>query len=271
MNKTLIFIFISLSQINFYAQDSINYHKQIPVTRFFYNLDKNVLGSFKYHYGINYILGGAATVTLIATNTDWNWYRYTYKNRWIYNTGYSAFYAGNVLPYVIPVGIYSLGRIEKNSDLQITALTLGQAAISGFSISILLKIITGRVPPVNLPDPDDINGDFRFGFLKGGIDNGWPSSHTCTAFAMASSLAALYPDNIYIKIGAYTYATYIGLGVSTNVHWFSDVVAGALIGYAIGTNVGRSFRNLMDHQSMKSQALNIYFSPFGANIIYKFD
>jgi membrane-associated phospholipid phosphatase len=86
---------------------------------------------------------------------------------------------------------------------------------------------------------------------------------------MASSLIALYPDNIAIKIGALTYATYIGVGVSTNVHWFSDVVAGALIGYAIGTSVGRSFRNMMN-ENQKPQAFNFYVAPLSAGINYRF-
>jgi hypothetical protein len=40
---------------------------------------------------------------------------------------------------------------------------------------------------------------------------------------------------------AITYALYIGLGVSMTIHWFSDFSAGAVLGTAIGTVVGKSY------------------------------
>jgi hypothetical protein len=36
----------------------------------------------------------------------------------------------------------------------------------------------------------------------------------------------------------------MGIGVSLNVHWASDALAGALIGYAVGKTVGKSFTKL---------------------------
>jgi hypothetical protein len=40
---------------------------------------------------------------------------------------------------------------------------------------------------------------------------------------------------------AITYALYIGLGVSMTIPWFSDFPAGAVLGTAIGTVVGKSY------------------------------
>jgi len=37
------------------------------------------------------------------------------------------------------------------------------------------------------------------------------------------------------------HAFYIGLSVSMTIHWFSDFVAGAIIGTLVGVVVGRSF------------------------------
>jgi membrane-associated phospholipid phosphatase len=37
----------------------------------------------------------------------------------------------------------------------------------------------------------------------------------------------------------------MAITLSFNVHWLSDVVAGALIGYASGKVVGKSFRKSM--------------------------
>jgi membrane-associated phospholipid phosphatase len=197
-------------------------------------------------------------------------YKYSIQNnKRVYNIGYPAVYAGWIVPFAVPLSTYIYGRIDKNDDLQITGLAVGQAALDGWLISTTMKVFTGRVPPTKLKDGDDIRGDFRFGFLKGGANNGWPSSHTTAAFAMATTLAELYPDNMTVKVCSYAYASFIGLGVSTNIHWFSDVFAGALIGYAIGKTVGSNFRNLMNN-SYKPQAYNLYVTPTGAVFNYWF-
>lgn len=262
-------IFIIYLSINIYGQDSLNTYKRVPVTKVFYKLGHNAVGSFKYHYGLNYIIAGATTYGMVESNIDWIWYRFTYKNHWIYDTGYSSVYTGSIVPTALSLGLYIYGRAEKNSDIQITGLALGQAALLGLAISSGLKVVTGRVPPTKLKFTDDLRGDFRFGFMRGGANNGWPSSHTCVAFAMATALIELYPNNTAIKICSLTYASLIGLGVSTNIHWASDAVAGALIGWAIGRTVGISFRNLMNG-SQKSQAYNFYITPTGVCFNYKF-
>lgn len=116
---------------------------------------------------------------------------------------------------------------------------------------------------------NDYSGDFRFGLLRGGIYEGWPSSHTATAFAMATTLMELYPENTTIKYCGWVYASLIGLGVSTNIHWFSDAVAGALIGYAIGTVVGNDFRNLLNHTDT-DKPYGFYITPTGFLFAYHF-
>jgi membrane-associated phospholipid phosphatase len=263
---TFIILFSSLA----YSQDSLNNYQKIPVTKFFYKIDKNIVGSFKYNYGLNYLGAVAGSLGLVGTNVDWNWYQLSISNdKKIYKIGYPAVYAGWIMPFAVPLSTYIYGRIDKNDDLQITGLAVGQAALDGWLISTTMKVFTGRVPPTKLKDGDDIRGDFRFGFLKGGANNGWPSSHTTAAFAMATTMAELYPDNTTVKVCSFAYASFIGLGVSTNIHWFSDAFAGALIGYAIGKTVCTNFRNLMNNP-YKPQAYNLYITPTGAVFNYRF-
>lgn len=265
-----LFAIITLFPKLAYSQDSINTYRQVPATKFFYKIDKNIVGSFTYNYGLNYLAAGIGTLGLVGTTIDWNWYRLSIQNnKSVYNIGYPAVYTGWIVPFAFPLSMYIYGSAEKNNDLQIVGLAVGQAALDGWLISTTMKIFTGRVPPTKLKDADDFRGDFRFGFLQGGANNGWPSSHTTAAFAMATTLAELYPDNITVKICAFTYASFIGIGVSTNIHWFSDAFAGALIGYAIGKSVGISYRNLM-HNTGKTQAYNIYITPTGAVFNYTF-
>lgn len=267
--RNILLSIIILFPISCNAQDSLNNSKLVPFTKVFYRLDKDFVGSFTINCGINYLLAGVSTYGIVKSGFDWKWYNISNDNKWIGNAGFVSVAAGGFVPLVVPLGLYLYGRSDKNNDLQITGLALGQAALLGLAISSGLKVFTGRVPPDNLENKRDYSGNFRFGFLRGGAYDGWPSSHTTLAFAMSTTLIELYPDNIAIKIGSLTYASLIGLGVSTNIHWFSDAVAGAFIGYAIGKTVGTTFRSLMNNPQ-KEQAYNFYIVPSGAVFTYRF-
>jgi membrane-associated phospholipid phosphatase len=114
------------------------------------------------------------------------------------------------------------------------------AELIGALVAAAYKAITGRAHPSHGVGAD-ISHVFRFGFLRGGVFWGWPSSHTTIAFAMAITIFTLLPKQRWLGYLAITYALYIGIGVSMTIHWFSDFAAGAMIGTAIGTVVGRSF------------------------------
>jgi membrane-associated phospholipid phosphatase len=121
---------------------------------------------------------------------------------------------------------------------------IGQAELIGSLVSSAYKAFTGRIHPVlsfsTDPGPDLSHG-FRFGFLRGGVFWGWPSSHTTIAFAMALTVFTLFPRQRWMGICAILYAFCIGIGVSMTIHWFSDFVAGGIIGTIVGIVVGKSF------------------------------
>ena len=125
-----------------------------------------------------------------------------------------------------------------------TANALGQSVLIGLLICSFYKALTGRDHPPRLlaQNTIDISREFRFGFMRGGIFWGWPSSHTTIAFAMSIALLMLYPKNVVIRYLAVFYALYVGFGVSISIHWFSDFIAGSIIGTVIGVVVGKSFR-----------------------------
>lgn len=264
----LLFLICSLS-IKGFTQDSINKNIQVPFYKVFYKADKNFLGSFTVNYGLNYALAGACTYGIVKSGIDWNWYHFSNENNWISNAGFVSVSGGGLVPLVLPLGLYLYGRTNDNPGLQVTGLELGQAAILGLAISSGIKVFTGRMPPDFPEKTKDYSGDFRFGFLRGGAFEGWPSSHTTIAFAMATILSELYPDNTTLKICSFAYASLIGLGVSTNIHWFSDAVAGAFIGYAIGKSVGSSFNDLLN-KSNKKHAYKLYVTPQGLSLTYDF-
>ena len=120
------------------------------------------------------------------------------------------------------------------------AWAISQAEVIGGIVAAGYKAITGRAHPAHVVGPD-LTHVFKFGLLRGGVFWGWPSSHTTIAFAMAVTVFRLYPKQKWLGSLAISYAFYIGLGVSMTIHWFSDFVAGALIGSVIGMVVGTSF------------------------------
>jgi membrane-associated phospholipid phosphatase len=85
--------------------------------------------------------------------------------------------------------------------------------------------------------------DFDFNPFKLSEGLRWPSGHTGSMFALVSSLVAFYPDELWIALIGYPAAVGVGLGmIEGDYHWFSDVVAGALIGHIIGWVTGTQFR-----------------------------
>jgi len=58
---------------------------------------------------------------------------------------------------------------------------------------------------------------------------------------MAATLFTLFPKRRWLGYLVITCALYIGIGVSMTIHWFSDFLAGAIIGTAIGAVAGKNF------------------------------
>jgi membrane-associated phospholipid phosphatase len=259
-------VFISANAL---AQNDSSDTSLIPITAVFHKMDRNLLGSFTYNYGLNYIAGSAASYGLVKSGFDWRWYRNAIDHPWISRAGRISVITGPLVSVMLPLGLYLYGRSERNANLQITGLALGQAAIDAAIITSVLKAFTGRVGPQHKSQTTDYSEEFRFGFLRGGIYQGWPSSHTAAAFSMATALMELYPGNAAVKIGGLIYASFIGLGVSTNIHWFSDAAAGALIGYAIGSVVGSSYRNLLN-RNQNEQSYSLSLAPTGITLTYRF-
>ncbi len=63
------------------------------------------------------------------------------------------------------------------------------------------------------------------------------------AFAFALAFTTLYPKNKIISFIFILWALYVGISVSISIHWFSEFIAGAILGSLVGVVVGKSFRS----------------------------
>ncbi|MDR1230151.1 MAG: phosphatase PAP2 family protein [Spirochaetaceae bacterium] len=243
----------------------------VPVSDMFRNIGKNILNTFSHNNGMNFIGAAAATHVFIETGWDWKWRDVPYRNTWIADGGRPGLYIGYVIPAIAPVTAYLAGRTLKNEKLQIAGVALAQSVLLTTGIQSSLKMISGRALPGIVADLDhardsrtnDFSGEFNW-FNMNPI-GGWPSSHTASAFAAAATIAEIYDDSLILKIVAYSYAALIGFGVTLNVHWASDAVAGALMGYAIGKTVGRSFSG-RPVKTERKNAISFYGSPSSVGV-----
>jgi membrane-associated phospholipid phosphatase len=241
----LIFtLLITVAQLGFFSVSFAHSNNHVPLSRVFHNINKNFVHSFTYNYGLNHLTSIGLTWGMVKGGVDWEIRKLSSRNLFIQYAGLPSVILGGLTPIILPISLYFYGRWERDSQIQNTALALGQAAILSLTISTIYKAVTGRKGPSafesdgNLPN---YSKDFNFGFFRRGVFDGWPSGHTTTAFAMATTLIELYPDEANLKYVAMAYATFIGVGVAVNIHWASDAVAGFLMGYAIGRTVGREF------------------------------
>lgn len=189
------------------------------------------------------LLAVALTYVIVTSGFDWYWFTHT-RDALLQDWLFPAAIIGGLLPIFLPIIFFLIGKYRKNVRAKILGYATMQAALLGLLISSFYKVFTGRVPPpfdsLN-PLAVDISRQFNFGILREGLFWGWPSSHTTVAFSVAVTLFIIFKNHPFIRYGALLVALYIGIGVSTNIHWFSEFVAGTIIGSIIGVVVGKSF------------------------------
>jgi membrane-associated phospholipid phosphatase len=186
-----------------------------------------------------HLLAIGLTLVLVASGLDWFYFKST-RNPTLRAWMFTAAPVGGLVPLLLPVALLLLGWVGGRARLIRLGWAIGQSEILGSLISSTYKAFTGRAHP-SFGTGADLTHVFQFGFLRGGVFWGWPSSHTTIAFAMATTVFTFCSRQCWVGYVALAYAFYIGLGVSMTIHWFSDFVAGAIIGSVIGVVVGRGF------------------------------
>ncbi len=207
--------------------------------QFLVTVPRNLIGCFKVRRIVWHIIAILLTFILVMSGFDWRYYLAT-RNPTLRSWMFPAVGIGGLLSIALPLILLMFGVITRNARTTLAAWAVGQAELLGSFVSSAYKAVTGRVHPSHGVGMD-ISHVFHFGFLRGGVFWGWPSSHTTIAFAMAVTVFTLCPKQRWLGFVALLYAFYVGIGVSMTIHWFSDFAAGAIIGSVIGAVVGKSF------------------------------
>jgi membrane-associated phospholipid phosphatase len=159
---------------------------------------------------------------------------------------------GYVGPPAMAAILYAAGLVKRDRPLAGAGAAAMQAMTLTFATTVLAKGLTGRPFPNHGGDPTspsrlehpewarEWNGP-RLEF------SAWPSGHTAVAVSFAAALTAYSVDTPWVGLVTYPSAAAIAFGLMSGAHhWLGDVVAGALIGQAIGWSVGTDFRRMQD-------------------------
>jgi membrane-associated phospholipid phosphatase len=259
----------------------------LPVLNIFHEVGWNILRTAAHDYGLDFAASGLLTYGMVEGGFDWWYYKKIYGNGGLRGWGVAAEYAGAIVPIASPLLAYGIGRLVTNDiKLQVLGAALAQSALINSAYQTTIKVFAGRQQMCNgaLSDSDSneyspLSGDyskmFRWGFLRGrsdsdpfGFVDGWPSAHTANAVSAAAIISEIYDDNIWLSVGAYAYAALIGVGMSFYDHWASDIIGGALIGFAVGKTVGKSFKKLLAPEG-RPEKISFYITPNSIGIIVK--
>ena len=125
--------------------------------------------------------------------------------------------------------MYGSGYLLKEKHLKNMGLRTGQALIYNGFIGVVLKEISGRARPFTNEGPFSYH---PFAFRE--QYRAFYSGHTSSTFAFSTVMAYEF-DYWWWKTIWYGAAILVGgARIYHNQHWFSDVVAGALVGYTVG-------------------------------------
>ena len=132
----------------------------------------------------------------------------------------------------VSVGSLGAGLLFKNTELRDTGRDAIEAEIFAAGIiTPILKKTVGRLRPSQGSDADEYHPLSN--------DQSFPSGHSTEAFAVASVFAARSRGWV-VPVVAYTLASGVAFArMNDRAHFASDVVAGAIIGTAVGHTVVR--------------------------------
>jgi membrane-associated phospholipid phosphatase len=136
---------------------------------------------------------------------------------------------------VVPAVFYGVGLLRHNSYDQGSALFAGEAVADDVVLMVVIKAITRRQRPTELPVAGPYNDTFFHSngsiFGKG---TAFPSGHAMMAFSVATVFARRYRERRWVPYLAYAAASAIAFSrVTTGSHFPADVFVGSALGFVI--------------------------------------
>lgn len=211
---------------------------------------KNTKDSFSNDKAYYHLAGIALTPILIHTGADAE-VNSAFSNKVPREPYLPGVVGGYVAPLLLGVPLYIHGRNTSNNESIGAAYAVAHTTIITAAYVGFLKGLTGREHQDNDSSKSlrEQSKQFNFGIIKKSVLKGWPSGHLATTTALMSTLTHYYPEKLWLQWAGYSATAYMAVTVLAHqggeMHWFSDAVAGALMGYAIGSTVGSNFRERM--------------------------
>lgn len=163
------------------------------------------------------------------------------------------------LAVAVPVGIAVYGLIDRESGALRNAATIGSSVIGSLIITQGMKYAIKRPRPY-VAHPDRITAYDHSG------SSSFPSSHTSTAFALATSLSLEYPK-WYVIAPSFLWASGVAYSrMNLGMHYPTDVLAGMLIGAGsayLSYRINKWWRKKHDLPSRSRLILQSYATPSG--------
>lgn len=122
----------------------------------------------------------------------------------------------------VGLGVIATGLVSGNREVRDAGIRISSSLAMAGVVVTVAKFVTGRARPSGDNEAED--------FQPFSGKTSAPSGHAAMAFALAASLGEEV-HNGWASAGLYTLAaTTAWSRVNDDVHWFSDIAAGALVG-----------------------------------------
>jgi membrane-associated phospholipid phosphatase len=199
-----------------------------------HRLPHKLWAAYRGHRILWHVFAGLLTAVLVLSGFDW-WFFQETREPWLYGLIMLAGIGGFFIPILVPVALYVTGEWRNRPHLLHAGVAMAQAEAVASIIVAVYKTFTGRIQPEFLTtfNTTDISRNFNFGFFEHGIFWGWPSSHAAVAIAGATALYLAWP-NKHVRAAIVAWAVVVSAGAAVGFHWFSDVVAGIIVGIVVG-------------------------------------
>ena len=194
-------------------------------------------------------------------------------------TNFGGLYEGYTL-----AGLAAYGLVFKDKKIVTTTLLATQSYVTAAALQTVIKFLAGETRPSYYGPEQVASPRFLGPFSKIQRDatgrktySSFPSGHTTVAFAAATVFASEYRDQPVVPIIAYSAASLIGISrVTENMHWATDVLVGAALGFLSGKQVVNNYHRYAKlkapDQPKNSVTFTLHYSfgHFEPGLVYKF-